>query len=297
MKRRGLGKGLDALIGPDLEEVEKQSEDTDNPVDIENKPAMMVDIYQVEPDRDQPRKDFDEEKLEELAESIRQYGVLQPLLVQKNEEYYKIIAGERRWRAAKLAGVKEVPIIIKEYNNEESLEISLIENIQRQDLNPIEEARAYQRLLKEYNLTQEEIAQKVGKSRSAIANCLRYLNLQVEVQNMMMEGVLSAGHAKVLLGIEDAKLQYDLALRVMDEDLSVRQLEKILQLIKKSKPEAVPAPPASPIYHSVEEQIKEVLGTKVIVTKGKKKGKIEIEYYSDDDLDRLLTLFNSIKQF
>ncbi len=297
MKKRGLGKGLDALIGPDLEEIEKQPHESNREGDASDNPVMMVDIYQVEPDREQPRKDFDEEKLEELAESIRQYGVLQPLLVQKKDEYYKIIAGERRWRAAKLAGVHEVPIIIKDYTQEETLEISLIENIQRQDLNPIEEARAYERLLREYHLTQEEIAQRVGKSRSAIANCLRYLNLQEQVQSMMMEGVLSAGHAKVLLGIEDRELQYTLALRVMDEDLSVRQLEKVLQQMKKSQPQAAPPAPANPIYHSVEERMKEVLGTKVIVTQGKKKGKIEIEYYSDEDLDRLLTLFDSIKQF
>ncbi len=297
MKKRGLGKGLDALIGPDLEDIEKQPGELNSEGGASDNPIMMIDIYQVEPDREQPRKDFDEEKLEELAESIRQYGVLQPLLVQKKDEYYKIIAGERRWRAAKLAGVKEVPIIIKDYNQEETLEISLIENIQRQDLNPIEEARAYQRLLKEYQLTQEEIAQRVGKSRSAIANCLRYLNLQEQVQSMMMEGVLSAGHAKVLLGIEDRELQYTLALRVMDEDLSVRQLEKILQQMKKNKPQAAPPTPANPIYHSVEERMKEVLGTKVIVTQGKKKGKIEIEYYSEEDLDRLLTLFDSIKQY
>ena len=297
MKKRGLGKGLDALIGPDLEEIEKQLHESNREGDASDNPVMMVDIYQVEPDREQPRKDFDEEKLEELAESIRQYGVLQPLLVQKKDEYYKIIAGERRWRAAKLAGVHEVPIIIKDYTQEETLEISLIENIQRQDLNPIEEARAYERLLREYHLTQEEIAQRVGKSRSAIANCLRYLNLQEQVQSMMMEGVLSAGHAKVLLGIEDRELQYTLALRVMDEDLSVRQLEKVLQQMKKSQPQAAPPASANPIYHSVEERMKEVLGTKVIVTQGKKKGKIEIEYYSDEDLDRLLTLFDSIKQF
>ncbi len=295
VKKRGLGKGLDALIvqGSEVFEEEKvavQEEVKDG--------IIMMDIYKVEPDREQPRKEFDEEKINELADSIRQYGVLQPLLVQKCEGYYKIIAGERRWRAAKVAGVKEVPVIIKEYSSEKLLEVSLIENIQRQDLNPMEEAQAYQRLLQEYKLTQEEIATRVSKSRSAIANYLRLLNLEPQVQDMVAMGQLSAGHAKVLLGVEDKEVQCAFADKIVQEGLSVRQLEKLVQSLNKKPVSAKDDKPADNpwLYDSISSQMRDILGTKVNIIRGAKKSKIEIEYYSDEDLERLMDLFQSLQK-
>lgn len=288
--KRGLGKGLNALIVQGSEEILKEQ-----PPQEESKAGVkIVDIYLVEPDREQPRKEFDEEKIQELAESIKQYGVLQPLLVQKCESYYKIIAGERRWRAAKAAGIKEIPVIIKEYSSAEVFEISLIENIQREDLNPMEEARAYQRLLEEYGLTQEEVAAHVGKSRPGIANYLRLLNLDERVQDMVASGQLSAGHAKVILGISDGDRQWAVAQKVCAEGLSVRQLEKLLK--EPAPKKEADAPKNAWLYESVQTQIRDILGTKVNIISGAKKSKIEIEYYSDEDLERLLELFQELKK-
>lgn len=292
-KKGGLGKGLNALLSAaDDEKIE------DTKIDKEEKKTeanpLMVNIYSVEPDHEQPRRVFDEGSLEELANSIRQYGVLQPILVKQCGDYYKIIAGERRWRAAKKAGVTEVPIVIKEMSGEEAFEISLIENIQRQDLNPIEEALAYKRLIEEYSLKQDEISQKVGKSRSAIANSLRLLHLDGEVQNLIQEGVISQGHAKVLLGVQNLELQYELALKVIDEDLSVRQLEKYIHHLQNEKPKKEETGDDS-IYRSVEEHMQDLLHTKVNIIRGKRKGKIEIEYYSEEDLDRLVMMFGSMR--
>lgn len=289
-KKSGLGKGLGALISAQEEEAQEKV-----PAEQESGVPKMVDIYSVEPDRDQPRRVFDEGGLEELSNSIRQYGVLQPILVNKQDGYYKIIAGERRWRAAKMAGVEQVPIIVKELTETNAFEVSLIENIQRQDLSPIEEAQAYQRLMEEFHLTQEEISVRVGKSRSAIANFLRLLRLNPEVQRLIQEGIISQGHAKVLLGIADTDQQYELALRVMDEDLSVRQLERLLQQMQKEKKPKTKKE-EEPFYRSLEEQMQDMFKTKVNIVNGKKKGKIEIEYYSEEDLDRLMTLFYSMRE-
>ena len=288
--KRGLGKGLNALIVQGSEEILKEQ----TPQEDSKTGIKTVDIYSVEPDREQPRKEFDEEKIQELADSIKQYGVLQPLLVQKCDSYYKIIAGERRWRAAKAAGIKEIPVIIKEYSSAEVFEISLIENIQREDLNPMEEAKAYQRLMDEYGLTQEEIAVHVGKSRPGIANYLRLLNLEERVQDMVASGQLSAGHAKVLLGISDPEGQWAAAQKVCAEGLSVRQLEALLKKPEVKKETKVPK--NAWLYESVQTQIRDILGTKVNIVAGAKKSKIEIEYYSDEDLERLLELFQELKK-
>ncbi len=303
-KKRGLGRGLSALMGGGESEVLQVTKDKP----VENDQAdhkrtegvCWIDIYQVEPDRAQPRQKFDDESLEELTASIRQYGVLQPLIVQEKDGFYQIIAGERRWRAAKNAGVEKVPVIIKEYTSEEVLEISLIENIQREDLSPIEEAKAYKRLMEEYQLRQEEVAEKVGKSRSALANALRLLNLEETVQGWVEVGALSAGHAKVLLGIKEKEIQRILAQKVIEEGLSVRQLEKILELEKKKKQqaEAIQEPEDTVqalIYNSLGQQMQDILGTKVNIVQGKRKGKIEIEYYSAEDLERIMDMINRIR--
>ena len=304
-KRGGLGRGLNAIIPAMDEPVEekapraekpaekkkpaKKVENTQKPVD--NQPKM-VDIYEVEPDRDQPRKDFDEEGLEELAQSIRQYGVLQPVLVNSGDGYYKIIAGERRWRAAKMAGLEKIPILVKELAEEKAFEISLIENIQRQDLNPIEEALAYQRLMDEYALTQEQISERIGKSRSAVANMLRLLKLPEEVRAYLQDGSLSLGHAKVISGVEGDEARILLAKRSVEENLSVRQLENLVKTL--SRPKKVVNAEEKPRFTEVESRIRDILGTKVSIQHGKRKGKIEIEYYSEEDLERLLLLFGSI---
>lgn len=294
MKKRGLGKGLDALFSSDLEN-EVISEDTEIVTEKESseQEVQIVDIYSVEPDREQPRKVFDAEKLQELAESVKQYGVLQPLLVQKETDYFKIIAGERRWRAARLAGLTEIPVIVKNFSAEDSMAVSLIENLQRQNLNPMEESMAYQKLLNDFNMTQEQVAEKIGKSRSAIANSLRLQNLPDAVQKSLSEGLISPGHAKVLLGVDSAAEQNKLAVRVIGENLSVRELEKIVAAKKQPKKPSTPKKEQEQdlVCRIAEEKMKELLGTKVTVTKGARKGKIEIEYYSEDDLERILSMF------
>ena len=256
----------------------------------------MVRINEVEPNRDQPRKDFDEDALMELADSIRQFGILQPLLVQKKKNYYEIIAGERRWRAAKLAGIKEVPIIVKDYTDQEIVEISLIENIQRENLNPIEEAMAFKRLLQEFQLKQDEVAVRVSKSRTAVTNSMRLLKLSPRVQQMIIDDMISTGHARALLAIDDEEQQFILANKIFDEKLSVRETEKLVKALKNPKKEVKKEKPEHTfIYENIEEQIKNIMGTKVSVNqKANGKGKIEIEYYSEEELERIYDLLMTI---
>ncbi|MDE5696190.1 MAG: ParB/RepB/Spo0J family partition protein [Lachnospiraceae bacterium] len=290
MAQRGLGKGLDSLIPASSNNESKEVKQAET----------MVKIAKVEPNRDQPRKNFDEDALQELADSIKQFGLLQPILVQDRKDYYEIIAGERRWRAAKIAGLKEVPVIIRNYTNQEIVEISLIENIQREDLNPIEEAMAYKRLLEEFHLKQDEVAERVSKSRTAVTNSMRLLKLCDSVQQMIIDDMLSTGHARALIPIEDEELQLQLAQRIFDEKLSVREVEKIVKGILKpesNKPKKEETPQnIQYIYQEIENRLKERLSRKVEITsKGKNgTGKIEIEFYSNDDLDHLIESLSNI---
>ena len=300
IKKKGLGKGLDSLIPDNKSMKSVTSEKTvESKEDAAAKSGVQVmKINEVEPNRDQPRKNFDEDALLELSDSIKQFGVLQPLLVRKRKDYYEIIAGERRWRAAKIAGVKEVPVIVKEYTDQEILEIGLIENIQRENLNPIEEAIAFKRLLEEFNLKQDEVAERVSKSRTAVTNSMRLLKLSDKVQQMIIDDMISTGHARALLAIDDPELQYTLANKIFDEKLSVRETEKLVKEIKNPKKPKEKKPVANSfIYQDLEEKMKGVFGTKVsIASKGKGKGKIEIEYYSDDELEHLFDMMMSIKR-
>ena len=300
IKKKGLGKGLDSLIPDNKSMKSVTSEKTvESKEDAAAKSGVQVmKINEVEPNRDQPRKNFDEDALLELSDSIKQFGVLQPLLVRKRKDYYEIIAGERRWRAAKLAGVKEVPVIEKEYTDQEILEIGLIENIQRENLNPIEEAIAYKRLLEEFNLKQDEVAERVSKSRTAVTNSMRLLKLSDKVQQMIIDDMISTGHARALLAIDDPELQYTLANKIFDEKLSVRETEKLVKEIKNPKKPKEKKPVANSfIYQDLEEKMKSVFGTMLsIASKGKGKGKIEIEYYSDDELEHLFDMMMSIKR-
>lgn len=293
-KRGGLGKGLDSLIK------ENKTAKHTAPVKKEavNAGPIMMKINDVEPNRDQPRKHFEEDALLELADSIKQFGILQPLIVQKRNDYYEIIAGERRWRAAKQAGIKEIPVIIKEYTDQEIVEISLIENIQRENLNPIEEAQAYKRLLNEFRLKQDEVAERVSKSRTAVTNSMRLLKLDERVQQMIIDDMISTGHARALLAIEDKEQQYILANKVFDEKLSVRDTEKLVKELKKPKKEKEkPVIQNAFVYEDLEERIKSIIGSKVHVNhKANGKGKIEIEYYSDNDLERIFELLMSIQE-
>ena len=296
VKRGGLGKGLDSLI-PDTgktAEKEKKVKVVEKGVEkvVEKPIEIKLKINQVEPNREQPRKVFDEESLQELAESIKQFGVLQPLIVQQRKDYYEIIAGERRWRAAKLAGLKEVPVVIREMTDQEIVEISLIENIQRENLNPIEEAAAYKRLLTEFHLKQEEVAERVSKSRTAVTNSMRLLKLDERVQQMVIEGMLSTGHARALLAIEDGELQFQMATKIYNEKLSVRDVEKLVKNIGKEKPaKKEENEQQKAIFQDLEEKMKAALGTKVSINrKNDQKGKIEIEYYSMDELERLMEI-------
>ena len=297
-KKSGLGKGLDSLIPNKKNDIsdskveKKQEKENDSPKSGE----IMVRINEVEPNRDQPRKDFDEDALMELADSIRQFGILQPLLVQKKKNYYEIIAGERRWRAAKLAGIKEVPIIVKDYTDQEIVEISLIENIQRENLNPIEEAMAFKRLLQEFQLKQDEVAERVSKSRTAVTNSMRLLKLSPRVQQMIIDDMISTGHARALLAIDDEEQQFILANKIFDEKLSVRETETLVKALKNPKKEVKKEKPEHTfIYENIEEQIKNIMGTKVSVNqKANGKGKIEIEYYSEEELERIYDLLMTI---
>lgn len=299
-RKGGLGKGIDSLIPNKVNKPEEKSEaQVKNEKSVE---GVLVTINKVEPNRDQPRKNFDEDALLELSESIKQFGVLQPLLVQDKKDYYEIIAGERRWRAAKLAGLKEVPVIIKDLTDQEVVEISLIENIQRENLNPIEEAFAYKRLLTEFHLKQDEVAERVSKSRTAVTNSMRLLKLNEKVQQMVIDDMLSTGHARALLGINDFEKQYTTAQKIFDEKLSVRETEKLVKKIQQEKDNPPKETPKidekmEVIYHDLEERMKEILGTKVAINqKDDKKGKIEIEYYSMDELDRIIDLMRTISK-
>lgn len=299
VKRNGLGKGLDSLIPNKTEKTVK----TENKPELKNEESqnssgeILVKINQVEPNREQPRKEFDEDSLMELADSIKQFGILQPLLVQKRKDYYEIIAGERRWRAAKIAGIKEVPIIIRDYTDQEIVEISLIENIQRENLNPIEEAMAYKRLLEEFHLKQDEVAERVSKSRTAVTNSMRLLKLSPRVQQMIVDDMISTGHARALLAIDDEEQQYQLANRIFDEKLSVRETEKLVKALKNPKKEVKKQKPEHTfVYDNIEEQMKNIIGTKVSVNpKANGKGKIEIEYYSEEELERIYDLIMTIR--
>ena len=277
---KGLGKGIGALIPDAVENTKKEQKikevevikEVVKEVPVENK----VKISLVEPNREQPRKMFDEDALIELSESIKQYGILQPLLVQKKDNYYEIIAGERRWRAAKMAGIKEVPVIIKDYTTQEIMEIALIENIQREDLNPIEEAQAYQRLIKDYRLKQDEVAEKVSKSRTAITNSLRLLKLDPRVQDMVIEGKLSSGHARAIITIDDKDKQYYVAQKIFDEKLSVRDVEKLMRDLDKPEKVEKQKPENDFVYRDLEEKFKKIVGTQVVIkNKNNNKGKIE----------------------
>jgi ParB family chromosome partitioning protein len=305
VRKSGLGKGLDSLIpsrplNTGQAPVQKEQESIGLKEEKkEPKGELLVKINEVEPNREQPRKDFDEDALLELADSIKQFGILQPLLVQKKNDYYEIIAGERRWRAAKLAGMKEVPVLIKEYTNQEVVEISLIENIQRENLNPIEEAMAFKRLLEEFQLKQDEVAERVSKSRTAVTNSMRLLKLNEKVQKMIVDDMISTGHARALLAIDDQELQYQLANQIFDEKLSVRETEKLVKSMKNPQPQKEKTEKIVPnafVYENMEERMKHIMGTKVHVNhKTNGKGKIEIEYYSPEELERIYDLLVSIR--
>ena len=297
MAARGLGKGLDSLIPNAVGEakVKKESKAESKEEKREDGKETVVKITMVEPNRKQPRKNFDEDALQELADSIRQFGLIQPILVQDRKDHYEIIAGERRWRAAKIAGLKEVPVIIRNYSEKEIMEISLIENIQREDLNPIEEAQAYKRLLEEFHLKQDEVAERVSKSRAAVTNSMRLLKLGEEVQQMLIDDMISTGHARALLAIENQEEQYTIAQKIFDEKLSVRDVEKLVKNLNKPAKNPKKTTPADKtmeaIYLDLEEKLKNRLSTKVTVTsKGNGAGKIEIEFYNHEDLDRLMDL-------
>lgn len=311
-KRTGLGKGLGAIFGDEVMESAAEEQEAKHQAKSKKAPEpekkeeesdigkeLMVKVTSIEPNREQPRKDFNEEAMEELAESMKVYGVLQPLLVQKKGDYYEIIAGERRWRAAKLAGLKEVPVVIREYTKQQTMEIALIENVQREDLNPIEEAKAYQRLIQEFELKQEEIAARVGKNRVTITNSMRLLKLDERVQDMLIQNQITGGHARALLAVEDGELQYELAGKIIAENLSVREIEKIVKsLSKKKNPKEKKEEDESLalIFRDLEERMKSAMGTKVSINrKDKNKGRVEIEYYSESELERIVELIESIR--
>ena len=306
MAKKGLGKGLGAIFGEDVvkeskEELEKaKAKRAAAAEEIDEKGRiLMLKLDLIQPNKEQPRKTF-EEQINELAGSIKQYGVLQPLLVQKSGSFYEIIAGERRWRAAKAAGLKEVPAVLKEYSRQEAMEISLIENVQRADLNPIEEALAYQQLIREFDLTQEEIAARVAKSRVAITNTMRLLKLDEQIQNMLIQGVITSGHARAFLSLEDKGLQLKAAKEVLDKKLSVRETEKLVKRMQREaagekKEEKKPDEALTLIYQNLEDRMKSVMGTKVSIhNKDKNKGRIEIEYYSEAELERIVEMIESI---
>lgn len=330
-KRSGLGKGLDSLIPSSSTKPEKKDTTASTKADkkekvvekivevpvekivekivevpvekvvekvIEVPTEVLVKINDIEPNRLQPRKNFDEDALIELSDSIKQFGLIQPLVLQKNDKFYEIIAGERRWRAARMAGLKEVPAIIKEYSTQEVVEVALIENIQREDLNPIEEAQAFQRLISEFGLKQDQCAERVSKSRSAITNSLRLLKLDERVQQMVIDNMISSGHARTLITIENPELQYTIAMQIFDQKLSVRETEKLIKSLSKEK-NTSPAKLSMDnqlAYKEIEEKIKNIVGTKVnIKAKANNKGKIEIEYFSLDEFERIVDMLESLK--
>lgn len=294
MKRKGLGRGLGSLLGNVMDEDIIITQNTALPAANENERLHVLGIERIEPSPDQPRRTFDKEKLQELADSIREKGVLQPIIVRRKGSDFEIIAGERRWRAAQLAGLQEVPAIIRKSENQDALELGLIENIQRDDLNPVEEAQAYGRLSKQYNLTQQEIAQKVGKDRATIANSLRLLDLDPEIHQMIIQSEISVGHAKVLLGLTEKEQQLRIAQEIIAKKLSVRATES---LVNASKEQKAPAREGAledidvsgRLAERIGEEIQKVLGTKVRVEYANKKGKISIHFYSDEQFNNLVT--------
>ena len=293
--KRGLGKGIDAMISGDDTKAKKVVKEVIKEVDT-------IDINKIEPNSNQPRKNFNEDKIHELAESIKQHGLIEPLIVQKGKKgFYTIIAGERRWRAAREAGVKEIPVVVKEYSDQQVMEIALIENIQREDLNAIEEAEAYERLIKDFNLKQDEVAERVSKSRVAITNSLRLLKLDPRVREMIIGDKIKSGHARALLSVTDPEEQYRLAVMIFDNSMSVRETEKMVKkyLADKDKPTKEVKKKDTQtelIYKDYEEKLKTVIGTKVnINNKGKGKGKIEIEYFSPDEFDRIIGMMMSMR--
>lgn len=293
MASKGLGKGLDSMIPP-KRTARAQAQDSAANKNANKSGEVILKINDVEPNKNQPRRTFNEDSLIELSESIKQHGIVQPLVVAKQKDYYEIIAGERRWRAAKIAGLKEVPVIIKDYSPQEIMEVALIENIQREDLNPIEEAKAYKNLIDEYNLKQDQVAEKVSKSRTTVTNALRLLKLDDRVQEMLINENISSGHARALLGLDDAEKQYNIATQIFDEKLSVRETEKLVKQI--NRPEQPPKPKKELkndfVYRDIEEKLKEKIGTKVKINrKTEDKGKIEIEYYSPEELEKILAYF------
>ena len=293
--KRGLGKGIDAMISGDDTKAKKVVKEIIKEVDT-------IDINKIEPNSNQPRKNFNEDKIHELAESIKQHGLIEPLIVQKGKKgFYTIIAGERRWRAAREAGVKEIPVVVKEYSDQQVMEIALFENIQRENLNAIEEAEAYERLIKDFNLKQDEVAERVSKSRVAITNSLRLLKLDPRVREMIIEDKIKSGHARALLSVTDQEEQYRLAVMIFDNSMSVRETEKMVKkyLADKDKPTKEVKKKDTQtelIYKDYEEKLKTVIGTKVnINNKGKGKGKIEIEYFSPDEFDRIIGMMMSMR--
>lgn len=313
-KKGGLGKGIDALISPSVKKETGKEKIVEEPVEkivekivevekvVEKPVEQLMRIDEIEPNQLQPRKNFDEDALQELSESIKQFGLIQPIIVKNKGKYYEIVAGERRWRAARIAGLKEVPVIIKEYSEKESMEIAIVENLQREDLNPIEEAQAYQKLIEEFGLKQDEAAQRVSKSRTAVTNALRLLKLDERVQQMVIDEMISGGHARALLAIGDKEEQYLTAMLIFDNKMSVRETEKLVrEHIKKEEEKRIEKKEdfsqMETIYHQLEERMKSVIGSKVAIhSRNYKKGKIEIEYYSNDELERIIDLIESVKQ-
>lgn len=290
-KKHGLGKGLNALIPEELNDSEGDNEDNSSNI-------KKIPINLIRANEDQPRKNFENESLMSLAKSIEEHGIIQPLVLKSDGNIYTIVAGERRWRAAKIAGLKDIPAVMVNVSDQNLLEVSLIENIQREDLNPIEQAKAFERLMNDFGLTQEELAGRVGKSRTSITNCLRLLNLDKRVQEYLIEGVISEGHGRALLGLEEKEDQYRITQKIIDEDLNVRQTEKIVKNFKndinndkKNKNQTIIV---NPYHKEIESKLEEVLGTKVSISnkRSKGKGKIQIEYYSEEDLERIVQIFN-----
>ncbi len=327
-KRTGLGKGLGAIFGDEVMESAAEEQEmkhnsriprgssissseksplseggskktNQKDADLETGKELFLKLSSIEPNQNQPRMEFKEEALVELAESMKVYGVLQPLLVQKKGDLYEIIAGERRWRAAKLAGLKEVPVVIREYTKQQTMEIALIENVQREDLNAIEEAKAYQRLMLEFGLKQEEIAARVSKNRVTITNSMRLLKLDERVQDMLIQSRISGGHARALLAVEDGELQFQLAEKIAAENLSVREVERLVKSLSRKKTEKEKPKEEetlSIIFRELEERMKTAMGTKVSINrKDKNKGRVEIEYYSESELERIVELIESIR--
>ena len=294
--KKGLGKGLDSLIpmGSEIENITKPVKKAKNEPKTNENGVIELKVNQIEPNREQPRKNFDEDALQELADSIKKHGIIQPLVVQKKGEYYEIIAGERRWRAAKIAGLKHIPVVIKDYSEQEMVEIALIEKTQIQDLNPIEEAMAFKQLMQEYDLKQDELAERVSKSRTAVTNSMRLLKLPQKIMEMVINNELSSGHARTLLSIEDEDLQIKVAELVILKQMSVRETENYVKKLQNNKNKSKDTKNTDNdfVYRDIENKIKEIVGTKVKVNhKNNGKGKIEIEFYSDDELERIYDLF------